>query len=86
MNSKNKGFAVVEILIVVAVIALIGFLGWTFYNKQLVGDTPSTVNTSAEGVMPEVSNDADLQSAENALEGIDIDSAVDTSDIDASLE
>ncbi|NCU29452.1 hypothetical protein EOL73_02825 [Candidatus Saccharibacteria bacterium] len=88
MSNNNKGFSIVEIFLVIAVVVIMGLIGWTFYTKVIVGDTTTTDNgnTVTEVSMPEVNNTSDLQKAEDAVKEIDVDGAVDTSDIDASLE
>ena len=88
-NNSSKGFSIVEVALVFVVVAIISLLGWTFLNKQSTNDTPNTDiinNPIVEDKLPEVNSNEDLQSAEDALNAIDIDKEIDTSDIEASLE
>lgn len=89
MNKNDKGFSVVEVLVVIAVIALLGLLGWTFLSRQSANNasnTDTSNNTAVEVTLPAVNSKDDLQAAEDAVTAIDVDKAIDTSDIDASLE
>jgi len=87
---SKKGFTIVEVLIVVAILAVIGLLGWTYYNKFFGSDTgsqeSSTNTTTSSTTMPEVKSSSDLQKAADAVNAIDVDGSVDTSDISAALE
>jgi|GEM_PF-2555905 competence protein ComGC len=84
MRSKlNKhGFAFVELLLIVAIIALAGFFVVTIMNRD---DTVNTDQTTTEQT-PEVNNSEDLNEAEQFLDNTDIDSELDTSEIDQALE
>lgn len=86
--SNRKGFTIVEVLLVVAVLAIIGLLGWTYYNKFFGSDTNSqgSSETTSSVTMPEVQSSSDLQKAADAVNAIDVDASVDTSDMDAVLQ
>jgi prepilin-type N-terminal cleavage/methylation domain-containing protein len=82
--SNKKGFSIVEVLIVVAVLAIIGLLGWTYYGKFFGGETSS--QEAATASVPQVETSNDLQKTIDAVNAIDVDKNVDTSDITAVLE
>jgi len=48
MDKNQKGFGIVEILIIIVIVGLIGTVGWLVYDRQKSKDTetPSTTNTS----------------------------------------
>ncbi len=46
MKKNEKGFGVVEILLVAVIIGLLGLVGWMFYNKQKDGMTSNNNTTS----------------------------------------
>jgi prepilin-type N-terminal cleavage/methylation domain-containing protein len=52
INKSQNGFTVVEILIVVAVIGLVGFLGWRFLDSQQQNNKP-TSQLNSQAVLPE---------------------------------
>ncbi len=47
MRRNEKGFSVIEILIVIVVIGLIGTIGWLVYSKQQNRSSDNGVNTQA---------------------------------------
>jgi len=74
--SKKQGFSVIGILVVVVSVALIGFVGYLFYNNYIVKDQ----NPVASGVptAPEIVNAVDLDSAKTILDNINLDTDIDT--------
>lgn len=86
--NKQKGFALVEILLVLIVVAIIGALGYTMYNQYVVKPSTdtTTANVQPKDALPEVKNGSDLTKAETAINNIDIDKAVDTSAISETLQ
>ena len=48
MKSNQKGFSVVEILIVIVVVGLLGSVGWMVYDRQNNKDDKSTNTTQTE--------------------------------------
>ncbi len=86
---RNNGFSIVEGVVIVAIVAVIGALGWVFYNNFVAGDGSTSTSDSAvttDKSMPAVETSSDLQKAEEAINAINIDTSVDTSAIDAALQ
>jgi prepilin-type N-terminal cleavage/methylation domain-containing protein len=71
IDSRQKGFTLVEIVVVVLVIGLLGFIGvrvWGNYtSQQLAKDTTPTTAS----VQP-IKTAKDVQTVENQLDSIDV--------------
>ena len=75
----QKGFSVIEIVLVLAVIGLLVFLGMRIMNQEK--PVPSSDSTSQQS--EEIENEQDLQDAEDELNSTDIEE-LDTSELDAA--
>lgn len=88
MNKDQRGFGFVETILSIVVLGVLGFVIWTFYQKQNDG-TSSNNNSSgqvqSENNAPEINESKDLKKAENYLNNTDIDKQLDTKEIDESL-
>lgn len=87
-HSSQSGFSIIELVIVVAVVTLGGFLGFTYFaaQKAQVADTAtSQARTADVPAAPVVNTTADLTAAEKALDSITVGSASDSSQLDAEL-
>lgn len=89
---RNNAFGHFEILAVFAVVTLVSFLGYTAfirYEGQMAKETTAdTTVAKVEKVdditvesAPEINETADLASADNTLESINIDSMSDDGDL-----
>lgn len=76
----QKGFSVIEIVLVLAVIGLLVFLGMRIMNQK-VEPAPTSDSTSQQS--EEIENEQDLQDAESELNSTDIEE-LDTSELDAA--
>lgn len=56
MKSNQKGFSVIEILLVIVVVGLIGTVGWLVYDRQ--NDSQDTTDTSNSQTNPENSEES----------------------------
>ena len=86
--SSKSGFSIIELVIIVAVVGLGGFLGYTYFanQKAQVVDTASTQARTADvPAAPVVNTTADLTTAEKALDGITVGSTSDSSQLDSEL-
>lgn len=91
-NKNSSGFSAVEIVLVVAVVALLGFIGWRFYTIQRDNAADGTSQSStapaqnstksnAVPAAPEIKSTQDLDTAEKTLDGTNTDS--DSSQLDS---
>jgi len=87
-HSSQSGFSIIELVIIVAVVGLGGFLGYTYFAKQKaqVADTASSQARTADvSAAPAVNTTADLTTAEKALDATTVGSTSDSSQLDAEL-
>lgn len=86
---KNKsGFSVIELVVVVAVVGLVAFLGYTFYNKWQDNSVKSTEQSSVATdvpAAPKIETVDDLDAAESTLDGVQIENSDDSSQLDSEL-
>jgi len=87
---NQSGFTLVEIAIVIVVVGIIAFLGYTFYNNQIQksASDESSQSAVAEDVdsAPEINSTEDLDAAEEVLDGTDPSgNSSDSSQLDAEL-
>lgn len=69
---KNyKGFSIVEILLVFAVLAVIGTVGYLFFNNVIAPKVSNDASVSVEPV--KVNNAKDLETVNTELEKISVD-------------
>lgn len=85
MNKMQKGFTVVEAVILIAIVGLVGVIGWKVYDNSRAKDNVATTTTATDEV-PTVTSASDLIDAEDYLNKTDIDSELSTSEIDEALE
>lgn len=88
MNLRNKGFSLVEALLIVAVIGIIAFVGWRVWDASQSADTGSDVQTSEQTTAenaPAVESSEDLGEAEEFLNNTNVDEELDTSELDGVL-
>ena len=64
MKNNQKGFSVVEILVVIVVVALLGFVGWRVYDNQ---QNNSDDNASSTTPAAEQSNDDNVENEESTV-------------------
>jgi Tfp pilus assembly protein PilE len=85
-TSNERGFSVVELLIIVAVLSLLGFVAYSFSNRM--SDTSEANDQAASATVqpkdvPEVQSAKDLDEAQSTLDEVSIDD--DTSSLDADM-
>jgi hypothetical protein len=87
MFKEQRGFSVVEGLLVVVTIALIGTAVWyvVSQNEEVNETTTPTQTEQAITEAPDIETTDDLDQAQKTLEQTDIES-LDTSELDAELE
>jgi len=95
LRTNQAGFSIVELVIVLVVVAIIGALGYVYYNGQMnkatSNDSGQASNESATASdiksAPAINSVADLSSAETVLDQTDPSgsSNTDTGQLDAEL-
>jgi hypothetical protein len=83
MRNKQSGFAVFELVLVVVVVAILGFTVYNFLSNR--ADSPTASNISVPNA-PQVTTASDLNKADDTLDSINVDEAnLDSANIDAEL-
>lgn len=94
LRTNQSGFSIVEVIVVIVALAVIGLLGYTFYNSQVgkpasSDQASSSQSASANDVKtaPEITDTAGLDQAAATLDQTDPSggSNDDTSQLDAEL-
>lgn len=95
LKKNSAGFTAVEVVLILVIVAAVGFAGWRVYNAQNTStatDTSSSVSEqtttpesqeSLDAVeAPKIDTKADLDSAENTLNELEKSNALDESQFD----
>lgn len=84
---KNKGFSIVEIIIVIAVIGVIAALGYVYINQSAQqNDSDQREVSTAAPEAPQITTTKDLDTAVSTVEDIDLGATdTDLSAIDSEL-
>lgn len=86
-RNRQDGFTAIELVLIVATVAIIAFVGWRIYDtytaQNQTGQAPP-VQTQEED--SRIENAEDLAEAEESLNEADIEEELDTGEIDATLE
>lgn len=81
-NNLQRGFTAFEAIIIVVVLLIIGFVGWKLYDNN---QKKKAEDSSQVAEPPEIKNADDLETTESYLNQVDINKALNTSEIDAAL-
>lgn len=84
-KSNQQGFSPVVILLLVALLALVGFAGWRIYSQNEQSTQTGTSSQQNSDPVPQVENAQDLEKAEGYLKDSDIDKELDTNEIDSAI-
>lgn len=82
---NNRGFSVIEVLLVLVIIGLLAFAGWTVYKNNDSEENSNAQTGTTQQTAPVVESTEDLTEAEEFLETADVDAELDTSEIDEAL-
>lgn len=87
-RTYSKGFSIVEVGLIVAVIAIIGGLGFVFYNKWQATQTAKTatpVASTPSKAPAAITKTSDLDTAATALDSTDVVSSSDSAALNSNL-
>ena len=82
-KQNQRGFSFVEVLMILAVLALVVFAVMNYQSRRNNSNTDNQTDTSEEA--PDINNPDDLQNAESELENVDVDS-LDSSELDEDVD
>lgn len=86
MKSRSqKGFSVVEFIIIALVVAVVGFVGYSVYDRQQNKITTESSQASDVSSAPEIKNIDGLGAAEAVLDQTDTSSSADSRKLDKQL-
>lgn len=83
---SQAGMGVVEVILVLSVLGLAGFIGWRVYEANKSEPVSSSQNQTSEDNVPAIQRAEDLDTAVDTLNSQDIDGQLDTSEMDEALE
>jgi hypothetical protein len=82
---KQSGFAALEIILVLVVVAVLGFTAYNYLGHRQASNSGQAA-TAAVPTAPRVSSTADLTTAENTVDQMDIEaSSADSAQLDSEL-
>jgi predicted negative regulator of RcsB-dependent stress response len=81
---NNKGVSHIVILVVIIVVAAVGFAGWRVYTSE--NNTTEQAAVEVQQPNEELQNAEDVKALEQELSSTDLESELSTSDLDANLD
>lgn len=84
LNKNHYGFGAVEVILILAVLGLVGFLGWRLYEANKAPEVETANSTTSDDV-PAIEKAEDLDAAADTMHNQKIDEALDTSEMDEAL-
>jgi Tfp pilus assembly protein PilV len=91
LRKKQLGFSAVELLIILVVVALLGFAGYVVYNRmqnnKAASSSTTSQSTSSSDVKsaPAINSASDLDKASNILDQTDPNPSGDSATLDTQL-
>lgn len=82
---RSKGFSLVEVVLVVAVVGLLAFGAWTLYQTEQQQDVVKQPQQTQSSQPPEINDSGDLEEAEDYLQESDVQEELDTTVIDETF-
>lgn len=71
--NKQKGFSIVELVLVLVLLGIIGVVGYRVWQAQNTPTVSSTATTKAKtAAVPAINKPADLSTADTALDQTDV--------------
>jgi hypothetical protein len=80
--TRNQGFGIVPIVMVLAVVVVIGLIGFTLWNRTQTATLDNTADQQAVDAAPTIKNKEDLDAAMRSLDATDI-AGTTTQDLDS---
>ena len=71
--ARNKGFTIVEVMIVIVLIALVGFIGWRVWTANQQTDMQDVQTTTQTEEVPTINSEQDLDKATEQLDETNIE-------------
>jgi type II secretory pathway component PulJ len=87
MKNNNKGFSVVEVVIGIFIIAAVAGSAWLVLSRRQNNKSDTSATQSSQNQVSDkaISNENDLKNSAAELNSTDIDSQLDTTDVDQAL-
>lgn len=87
MRNNNKGFSVIELLIVAFIVIGIAGAGWLVFKRRNTNSTATNKTETSQNQPSDktISSKQDLNNTAKELNNTDIDGQLSTSDIDQAL-
>lgn len=82
---RSRGFSLVEVVLVVAVVGLLAFGAWTLYQTEQQQDVVKQPQQTQSSQPPEINDSGDLEKAEDYLQESDVQEELDTTVIDETF-
>ena len=81
-SHRTKGFGIVPIVMVLAVVVVIGLIGFTLWNRTQTATLDTAADQQAVDAAPTIKNKEDLDTAMRSLDATDI-AGTTTQDLDS---
>ncbi|MFZ1812255.1 MAG: prepilin-type N-terminal cleavage/methylation domain-containing protein [Candidatus Saccharimonadales bacterium] len=82
----SAGFSIIEVVLVLAVIVIVGLVGYNLYTMQQSRSEQATSNQQKAAAMPQsITSTADLDASAKALDATQLDSTADTATLENDL-
>lgn len=87
MRNNNKGFSVIEVLIIAVIVIGIAGAGWIVFKRRNTNSTATNKTETSQNQPSDktISSKQDLNNTAKELNNTDIDGQLSTSDIDQAL-
>lgn len=70
---NHKGFSIVEVVIVLAIVGLIALIGWRVWEANQFTTDGSQSGTTQSEAAPEINSESDLDTADQTLDATNVE-------------
>lgn len=77
MSRNQRGFEVFSLIVVILVLAIIGFAGYKIYQRE---------SADKSSALPQIQTKSDLNKASDTLDSTPIDESLDPNQLDSDIE